>query len=249
MVPNKYLMRLSRIFTDQTLTPGGEVTLDKSASQHLLKVLRLKSGAELRLFNGLGGEYAATLLGESGKQAQVKVSEFYDADLESPLHIQLVIAISRGDRMDWVMQKATELGVAAIQPLFSERTEVQLKGDRLARKQQHWQQIVISACEQCGRNTIPVVSNAIKLNDWHPDPANLNFVLHFSEKSLQDYSKPAAQKIALLIGPEGGFTVTEIDRLISDGCKPLTLGPRVLRTETAPLAAISILQSFWGDLS
>ena len=242
-------MRLSRIFTDQPLSPGCAVTLDKAASQHLLKVLRLKPGAELRLFNGLGGEYAATLLGESGKQAQVKISEFHDIDLESPLHIQLVIAISRGDRMDWAMQKATELGVTSIQPLFSERTEVQLKGDRLARKQQHWQQIVISACEQCGRNTIPVVSNVIKLSDWRPDPANLNFVLHFSQKSLQDYSQPAVQKVALLIGPEGGFTAAEIDRLINDGCQPLTLGPRVLRTETAPLAAISIVQSLWGDLS
>ncbi|MCB1667047.1 MAG: 16S rRNA (uracil(1498)-N(3))-methyltransferase [Porticoccaceae bacterium] len=240
-------MREVRVYTCQPLSSGEDVILDPMASRHLT-VLRLKPGSQITLFNGNGGEYAARLTETGSKTHRLAVGEFDDRKTESPLATHMGIGISRGDRMDMVVQKATELGIQKITPLYTERTEVKLKGDRVDKKMRHWQQIVISACEQCGRNTLPELAQPQPLQDWLDSPAGLKFVLHHrSEKSLNSYTE-TPDSIALLVGPEGGLSKQEIDAAQQAGFKPLTLGPRVMRTETAPLAAISIFQFLWGDM-
>jgi 16S rRNA (uracil1498-N3)-methyltransferase len=209
----------------------------------------MNSGQLVTLFNGQGGEYTAELVEAKKGKATVTINSFNQVDRESSLSIHLAIGISRGERMDWIVQKATELGVSEITPLFTERCEVKLSGDRLDKKVGHWQQVAISACEQSQRNRIPSVNTPIKLEQWQQDcEASLKLVLHHrTEKSLGDMLAPSAE-IALLIGPEGGLSEREIEQAISLDFSSLALGPRVLRTETAPLAAISILQSLWGDM-
>ncbi len=240
-------MRIPRIYTSQKLSASATITLEEAPSRHIAKVLRMQAGRELVLFNGSGGEYRATIGEVSKKSVQVQLTDFCEQDRQSPLAVELAIGMSRGERMDWVIQKATELGVTAITPLFSERTEVKLSGERLVKKQQHWHQVAISACEQCQRNILPSINPAQQLDDWlSTTEAELKLVLHHrSDKSLQDHRQP--QSLALLIGPEGGLSSDEITRAEGKGFQPLTLGPRVLRTETAPLAAISLAQLLWGD--
>lgn len=241
-------MRIPRIYTDQTLQAQAEIELDDNASHYVSKVLRMQAGRELVLFNGRGGEYAATIADAGKKTVRVVVSAFADTERESPLAVHLGIGVSRGERMDWVLQKATELGVTRITPLFTERTEVKLTGPRLEKKQQHWQQILISACEQCQRNTLPELAPAERLDLWLPGVTeSARFVLHHrTDVSLGDTAKPDA--VALIIGPEGGLSADEIQLAEQHRFQPLALGPRVLRTETAPIAAISVLQYLWGDL-
>lgn len=242
-------MRIPRIFTEQSLQTGSDIELDENASRHVGKVLRMQAGRELVLFDGRGGEYTATITDVGKKVVCVAINEFHDVERESPLAIHLGIGISRGERMDWVLQKATELGVARITPLFTERTEVKLTGPRLEKKQQHWQQILVSACEQCQRNTLPQLQTAQRIDDWWPDVTETSrFVLHHrTDVSLSATEKPAS--VALVIGPEGGLSDVEIQRAQQHEFQPLALGPRVFRTETAPIAAISVLQYLWGDLS
>lgn len=241
-------MRIPRIFTHQTLTSDLKIDLDENASRHIAKVLRMEVGRDLTLFNGKGGEYPSTIIDVGKKIVRVEVGEFSPQDRQSPLPIHLGIGISRGERFDYVLQKATELGVSRITPLFTERTEVKLAGPRLEKKWQHWQQVIISSCEQCQRNLVPELNPAMKLDEWlpHVDEA-ARFVLHHrSEISLSETQAP--KSVALVIGPEGGLSETEIVGCGSQGFQSLTLGPRVFRTETAPLAAISIMQYLWGDL-
>ncbi|MBU3068460.1 16S rRNA (uracil(1498)-N(3))-methyltransferase [Aestuariicella sp. G3-2] len=242
-------MRIPRIFTEQSLQAGSDIELDENASRHVGKVLRMQAGRELILFDGRGGEYTATITDVGKKVVRVAISEFHDVERESPLAIHLGIGISRGERMDWVLQKATELGVTRITPLFTERTEVKLTGPRLEKKRQHWQQILVSACEQCQRNTLPQLQTAQRFDDWLPDVTETSrFVLHHrTDVSLSATEKPAS--VALVIGPEGGLSDVEIQRAQQHQFQPLALGPRVFRTETAPIAAISVLQYLWGDLS
>ncbi|UTW44569.1 16S rRNA (uracil(1498)-N(3))-methyltransferase [bacterium SCSIO 12696] len=241
-------MRISRIYIDQPLSAGEEVLLNPEAARHLVTVLRAKVGAELVLFNGRGGEYRATLTEAASKKTVVRVESFDDVDRCSPLPIHLGIGLSRGDRFDWVIQKSTELGISEITPLYTERCEVKLKGDRTEKKLRHWQQVAISACEQCQQNRVPVIHPPITLQRWLADTeATQKFVLHHrSEKALRDYSD-TPRSVALAIGPEGGLSEFEIQTCHDSGFQNLTLGPRVLRTETAPLAAISLLQFQWGD--
>lgn len=241
-------MRIPRIYTPQVLVSGQTLQLDEGPSHHIGKVLRMQPGRELVLFNGDGGEYTATITEVGKRQVAVNISGFSAGDRESPLHIELAIGISRGERMDWVLQKATELGVSKITPLFTERTEVKLKGDRQDKKSDHWQQIVISACEQCQRNRLPAISAPLSLQEFLPAViAEHKYVLHHrTEKSLASQQPPAS--ICLLIGPEGGLSELEIQQAEAAGFNALALGPRVFRTETAPIAAISVLQYLWGDL-
>jgi 16S rRNA (uracil1498-N3)-methyltransferase len=241
-------MRIPRIFTSQPLASQATIVLDEKASHHLHKVLRMQEGRELTVFNGQGGEYPAVITTIQKKQLALQLGEHLAVERESPLHLELAIGISRGDRMDWVLQKATEMGVSKITPLFTARTEVHLSGERLAKKQQHWQQIITSACEQCQRNRLPELSAAQDLSSWLAScTSELRFVLH--HRDSQGLSKTLnADQVALLIGPEGGLTETEIEEAQAAGCAPLTLGPRVLRTETAPLVAISLVQFLWGDI-
>jgi len=184
------------------------------------------------------------------KHLQVTLQKFDDCEHESPLTIHLGIGISRGEKMDLIIQKATELGVASISPLFTDRTEVKLKGERAEKKLRHWRQVAISACEQCRRNRLPRIAEPHLLDNWQKNvESDIKLVLHHRcQASLADMRSQAPASIALLIGPEGGLSTEEIALAEEDGFQPLALGPRVLRTETAPLAAISILQSLWGDM-
>lgn len=241
-------MRITRIFTDTVLSANSTVELDKDAARHLVTVLRMVAGDGVTLFNGEGGEYPGEIVTASPKAVTVRTGEFHPEDRESPLKTLLGIGISRGERFEWVLQKAAELGVTEIFPLYTERTEVKLKGDREDRKQQRWQQVIISACEQCGRNRLPVLHEPRKLSEFLLVAADLRVVLHHrSNLSLKSLASLTPASVALLIGPEGGLSAVEIEQGFTNGFQPLTLGPRVFRTETAPLAALSIFQSLWGD--
>jgi 16S rRNA (uracil1498-N3)-methyltransferase len=245
----EFAMRVPRVFTDQPLQAGSTVTLEEAPSRHLAKVLRMTPGRELILFNGQGGEFTATLTELGKKTVEATLDAFTAEDRESPLDLELAIGLSRGDRMDWVIQKATELGATRITPLFTERTEVKLKGDRLEKKWEHWRQVIISACEQCQRNRLPTLAQPQALADWlaaERTAGTRRFVLHHRDsKGLP--AQEALTHVSLLVGPEGGLSEEEIEQARAFGCEPLTLGPRVMRTETAPVAAISLAQYLWGD--
>lgn len=243
-------MRIPRIYTPQPLHTGTRIPLDENAFSHAVRVLRLASGDALTLFNGQGGEYAAVLIEVNRKQAIAEIQGFNNHEAESALNISLGQCISRGEKMDYTIQKAVELGVTAITPLFSERCGVRLDTERMERKLEHWQAIVIGACEQCGRNRIPIVHPPQTLGDWLTAcPPGLHLVLSpTATATLHDLSVPAAP-LALLLGPEGGLTDAEIDAAIQSGFSGIRLGPRVLRTETAAVATLSAIQTLWGDLS
>ncbi|MEH6634998.1 MAG: 16S rRNA (uracil(1498)-N(3))-methyltransferase [Halioglobus sp.] len=241
-------MRIPRIFTAQELRENTRMQLESGASAHIARALRMRQGDKLILFNGNGGEYPAAIAAIDKKSVAVITATHRDQERESELQIHLGIAISRGERMDWIVQKATELGVTALTPLLTERTEVKLSADRASKKIQHWQQIAISACEQCGRNYLPSVQPLQHVASWlsHTE-AQRKFVLHHKAEGIGPASdKPAS--VALLVGPEGGLSSGEIEAAENAGYHSLRLGPRVLRTETAPLAAIAILQAHWGDM-
>jgi 16S rRNA (uracil1498-N3)-methyltransferase len=241
-------MRIPRVFTPQALAEHRLFELAEPQSHYLSKVLRMQAGRELILFNGEGGEYAAVITEVHKKHITVTTQDFNPENRQSPLQLELAIGVSRGERMDWVLQKATELGVTKITPLMTERTEVKLKGERADKKVEHWQQIIISACEQCQRNILPQLAEPMNYGDWVEQcDAEFKFVLHHRDsKGLPQTDQ--AGSIALLIGPEGGLDENEIEQALARQFAPLTLGPRVLRTETAPIAAISLVQYLWGDL-
>ncbi|PLW83522.1 16S rRNA (uracil(1498)-N(3))-methyltransferase [Kineobactrum sediminis] len=241
-------MRIPRIYTPQMLTAGSELALEPGASQHLGKALRMGPGDVLLLFDGSGSQYSARIVAVSKKQVTVQLMEQQPGTMDSPLWVHLGIGISRGERMDWVMQKATELGVGAITPLYTERTEVRLRGERESRKLGHWQQVIISACEQSGRSTLPTLHPPTNLDSWLGGcEEERRFVLHHRATSKpRGADEPGT--VCLLVGPEGGLSELEIDAAGHAGFEALTLGPRILRTETAPLAALAILQARWGDM-
>lgn len=240
-------MRIPRVFTHQALTPNSTLALSESQSHYLSKVLRMQAGRELILFNGEGGEYSAEIAAVHKKHVDVSVKDFSPENRQSHLQLELAIGVSRGERMDWVLQKATELGVTKITPLMTDRTEVKLGGERADKKMEHWQQILISACEQCQRNLLPELSEPRNFSEWIDEcNAELKFVLHHRDNKGLPQNK-STQSVALLIGPEGGLDDDEIAQAITQKFSPLTLGPRVLRTETAPVAAISLVQYLWGD--
>lgn len=241
-------MRIPRIHTGQVLQAESSFDLEPGPSQHLARALRMQVGDALILFDGRGGEYPATISALGKKQVSITTGAHSDREVESPIAIHLGIAISRGDRMDWVVQKATELGVSAITPLLTERTEVKLKGERADKKIAHWQQVATSACEQCGRNRIPELNPLATVAAWLPGcDQDVRLVLHH-RATTETTEPPSPHSAALLIGPEGGLSESEIALAESNGFRSLQMGPRVLRTETAPLAAITLLQARWGDL-
>lgn len=241
-------MRIPRIYVAELQADQAELALNAATSHYLCTVLRLAAGRELLAFDGRGHECAATLIHAHKKQAVIQVQGLVARNRESPLATSLGIGLSRGERFDWVLQKATELGATSITPLFTERTEVRLEGARLAKKTEQWQQIIIAACEQCQRNTLPELHSACDIADFCTAPAPaLKLVLHHrSEQLLRQH--PTPQAVTLLVGPEGGLTESEIAFACANGFQPLTLGPRVLRTETAPVAALAAVQLLWGDL-
>lgn len=245
-------MRIPRIHQPGPLAAGEIVELDGQAAVHLTRVLRLRAGDPLVLFNGEGGEFAARLLEAGRRSARIEVGEFTERERESPLELVLAQGVSRGERMDYTVQKAVELGVSRIVPLAAERTTVNLDGERRDKRLAHWQGVVVAACEQSGRNRVPVVEPVRGLAEWlreAPGSAGLKLVLHHrAEQSLAGLPRPHGP-VTLLIGPEGGLSEAEIELAIGHGFRPLRLGPRVLRTETAAVAAMAVLQWVWGDCS
>jgi 16S rRNA (uracil1498-N3)-methyltransferase len=240
-------MRITRIYTTQKLHSNVLVELEPGPSHHLARVLRLGVGDALTLFNGSGGEYPGEITAVNKQHVKVMTGALLHKECESPLEIHLGIAVSRGERMDWIVQKSTELGVTSVTPLSSEHSGVKLAGDRADKKILHWQQIAISACEQSGRNRPPIIHPLQPLNLWLASTiAERKFVLHHRADRTGAGSVPAS--IALLVGPEGGLSESEIEAAAQAGYTALRLGPRVLRTETAPLAAIACLQGWWGDM-
>ncbi len=242
-------MRVSRFYTQQQLADRKTVELDEQTSHYICRVLRLKTGLPLILFNGDGHDYHAVLDRAGAKQACVNILRAEQTSRESGLHITLGQGISRGERMDFVLQKSVELGVNAITPLWTGHSQVQLHGRRLEKRLSHWQGVVRSACEQSGRSVLPELGSACLLSDWcTKSNAPLQLVLDpGADISLGELAP--ANRIRILIGPEGGLDAGETELAVSAGFKRVRLGPRVLRTETAALAAISAVQTLWGDLA
>jgi 16S rRNA (uracil1498-N3)-methyltransferase len=242
-------MRIPRIYTPSSLQSGATIELDENAFSHAVRVLRLTDGAPLILFNGAGGEYEAVLCDVQKKRASATVGAHSTRECESPLHIMLGQCISRGEKMDYTIQKAVELGVTEIVPLFSERCGVKLDQERSDKRMQHWQSTIISACEQSGRNHIPLLHMPLSLEQWFKNiEASCKLVLDpTANHSLTQLPKPE-KNVALLIGPEGGLSDAEINQSIKSGFTGIRLGPRILRTETAGLVVLSSVQQLWGDL-
>jgi 16S rRNA (uracil1498-N3)-methyltransferase len=241
-------MRTPRIFTDSPLATGGQCELDDNAAQHVGRVLRMQAGQALVLFNGDGKDYTATITESGKKRVAVAVEDAEQNLTESNLEIVLGQALSKGDRMDYAVQKAVEMGVTRIVPLSTERCDVKLKGDREDKRLRHWRQIAISAAEQCGRARVPEIHPVMALPDWfsHTGDCDLRLVLHHrTEQSLGSLAQPS--RVALMIGPEGGLSQDEIIAAEATGFIPVALGPRVLRTETAPVAVMALCQWLWGD--
>ena len=239
----------TRLYCDLPLSPGAEVALPEAAARHAVTVLRLQVGDTLHLFNGEGGEYGASLVAVNKRETRARLLEFDATERESPLDITLALGISAGERMDYSLQKATELGVSAIQPLATERSLVKLAGERADKRLQHWQHVVIAACEQCGRNRVPAVAPVQKLFGYLAEVDRSKRLLLLSPDANTPLKQVApAAGVILLIGAEGGLAPAEYQAAEASGFEPVTLGPRILRTETAPVAALAVLQALWGDL-
>lgn len=242
-------MRVPRIYHPTPLSAQQQINLCDSAARHVARVLRLNVGNELILFDGKGGEYPSIITGLDKRNVQVECGMRIDREPESPLVITLAQGISRGDRMDYTIQKAVELGVNRIVPLSTERSVVNLKGDRLEKKMQHWLGIIISACEQCGRNTLPKLTPLYDLKQWiQVETAGSALILDHRASSGISTLKIKDNQCTLLVGPEGGLSEQEREMAIAQGYQGIRLGPRILRTETAALTALAGIQSRWGDL-
>lgn len=237
-----------RIYVEAELTLGANLPLDENNFAHLIRVLRMNEGDAIRVFNGSGLEYAARLAEVSKKSASFVITELLSEEAPALLHLHLGQVISKGERMDFTIQKATELGISEITPLVSERCDVRLKGERQDKKLEHWQKIAISASQQSGRNRVPVIHPVQTLEEWlAARNEQIKLVLHpHQQQPLSQYDQP--QSVALLVGPEGGFSEAEVAHTLAQGFDGLKLGPRILRTETAALVALSVLQFQWGDL-
>ncbi len=283
-------MRLTRVYVDAAVAPGARLLVGGSAANHIARVLRLRSGDALTVFNGSGGEFAACIEDIQKDTVALSVQERRPFDRESPLPLTLAQGISRGERMDWVVQKATELGTTRIVPVFTKRSVVRLDEKQAGRKLQHWRAIAVAACEQCGRNRIPELAEPL---DFYELLASANSAVtasgHLgtagaasagsathpsSERAMRARSNPTASVdagavrilltpsgdtrlddlegvgagIVVLIGPEGGLEDIEQEAALAAGYKAVRMGPRVLRTETAAIAALTIIQHHFGDL-
>ena len=238
-------MRLSRFFIDAPLSLG-QHELPEAQAHYIGRVLRHAAGDAVQLFDGSGQEYLGELIEVGKKAVRVELREQLAGQAESPLRIHLGQGLSRGERMDWAIQKATELGVGEITPIVSERCEVRLKDERADKRLAHWRQVAISACEQCGRSVLPVIHAPVSLVEWQAHvQAELKLVLHPVAAPLESHARP--HSLAFLIGPEGGLSEAEVEQAKAAGFHAARLGPRVLRTETAPVVALAVAQQLWGD--
>ncbi|CAM4442745.1 MAG: Ribosomal RNA small subunit methyltransferase E [Legionellaceae bacterium] len=242
-------MVLPRIYESCVIAINEKITLGESASHHLSHVLRMAMGDSLIIFNGSGGEYLAQIDAIHKKAVTVLIKNYNKENRESFLKIHLVQAITRSEKMDFVLQKAVELGVSEFTPIFTERVNIKLPNDRLQKRIQHWQGVIISACEQSGRTIIPTLNKPLHYQDWlKTTTIDRGFILHpFAKEKLGNLSIEK-EVVTVIIGPEGGLSDAEISLAEEKGLHRLNLGPRILRTETAPLAAITALQCFYGDM-
>ena len=243
-------MSQSRLFSPLQLRANAELSLGGERARYVGRVLRLRPGDALTVFDGNGGEYAATVGKVTKQELQLSVGEHSSPNTESPFKIRLVQGISRGDRMDFVVQKATELGVHRISPVITDHSVVRLEPERAAKRHAHWRKIAQSACEQCRRNIVPAIDAPRSLIDWFADNADsdtLQIILRADAQDAMPAIDPRGNDISILIGPEGGFSEAEYERATVAGLQAVKLGPRVMRTETAALVALSIAQSSWGD--
>ena len=250
-------MRSTRIYVDSGLRPGQELLLPPESSTHLLRVLRLRPGSALTLFNGRGGEHEARLAGPAaGSRARLQIGEHRAIERESPLQLTLLQGIARGERMDLIVQKATELGVQRIVPVRCEFSVVRLDAAKLPLRLGHWRAVAIAACEQCGRNRLPQLDPPLDLaaacaamSAAEGEPAGIRLMLHPGAGESLAALAAGARSVALLVGPEGGLSEAEQRLALQSGFRACGLGPRVLRTETAPLAALAALQALAGDFA
>ena len=242
-------MTIPRIHCEQTLGPGAQFALAADAAQHVSKALRLKTGDAITVFDGRGGEYEAILTRMDRERVDVKVGAFRDVEREPRVAAGLVQGLPEADKMDWIIQKAVELGAAWIQPLVCDRSVVKLSGERAGRRAAHWQRVAVAACEQCGRNRVPEVRPILAFQAWIAQPSSAaRWTLSPQGQPLAELAAPDGP-LELLVGPEGGLSEREHDLAASRGFIPVRLGPRVLRAETAPLAALAAIHARWGDFA
>lgn len=244
-------MRAVRLYMERHLAPHDEIRLDEATRHHAVNVLHLHRNSPLTLFNGDGHDYACVILALNRKDAVVKVTGQKRLSSESALATHLVVGVSKSLHIDYAIQKAVEAGVTNLHPVITQRTVVKLSSESRANKRRHWQRIITSACEQCGRAVLPTLHDVIDLPDLQAlDDAERGFVLDTeSDKALADFGHERLTTCWLLVGPEGGLTQNEVNEIRQKGYQGASLGPRVLRTETAAASAIICAQLLWGDLS
>lgn len=244
-------MHQTRIFVRDDLAPNTELQLGAELTRYLGRALRLKAGDHVTVFNGEGGEFAATIANIAKSTSVLSIGERRDTTTESSLKLHLVQGVSRGERMDFVVQKATELGIKRLSPVLTDYGVVKLDASRAAKRRDHWQKIAESACEQCGRTRPPLIDTPMPLKNWfgsRSKDADVDLILSpDAHTSLALISAPA-KKICLMVGPEGGFSDGEYEDAEVAGCQAVRIGPRILRTETAAVAAITLAQVLWGDM-
>lgn len=242
---------MTRIHLPAALAAGDETELPPGAARRIARVLRMRAGERVTAFDGAGREYAAVITRVDRRAVRIRVESVRPVDRESPLAVTLAQGVSRGERMDYTVQKAVELGVARVEPVLTGRGVVRLDRARGREKAAHWQAIAAGACEQCGRNRVPEVALPVAFGEWlarrREGPATPGLLLDPARGArLRELAAPAAG-VTLLAGPEGGLTEAERDAALAAGCAAVRLGPRVLRTETAALAALAAMQALWGD--
>ena len=236
-----------RFYIDAPLRAGSVCTLSEDAAHHAIHVLRLRAGEEITVFNGRGGEFAARIVSIQRLKIAVDLLHRREIERESPLRVTLVQGVSAGDKMDSTLRKAVELGVAEVQPVLAARSVARPKGERAEGRRAHWQKVMIAACEQCGRNRIPEVHALIALSNYRPSGTAMRILLSpLAQQPLSELSLPGSEFV-VAAGPEAGFTSEEEAALVSSGFVPALLGPRVLRTETAAVAALAALSALRGD--
>ena len=243
-------MRVPRVFIDQKVVPGDSIFLSIDKTHHILHVLRLHVGDQVKLFNNSGFEFIAKIIEVKKKAIRVEVGESSQCENESPLEIALYLAVSRGPHMDFSIQKAVELGVKVIIPIISEFSNVKLMGNRVDNKVTHWEKIIIGAAEQCGRNTLVELQSPMTFNESiNLDNGSKKLILHPGVGQTMSKINIKNNKLVLMIGPEGGFSDAELQKALDNNYIPVNLGPRILRTETAVVCSLSNAQQLWGDLN
>jgi 16S rRNA (uracil1498-N3)-methyltransferase len=244
-------MRIARLYTPQVFIQGEELAITGQTAHHVVHVLRIRCGSPVQVFDGKGCEHRAIIKTIKHSEIVLEIAEAIAALPESSLDITLLQGIARNDRMDLILQKAVELGVKTIQPLWTQRSQGHLKGSRLEKRCNHWHGVIISACEQCGRATMPHLGTAMNYTEWLPakDTGGLRFLLQPDSTAGLGVLEPPNDKIYVLVGPEGGLNTDEQMLAKSAGFIGIHLGPRILRTETAALAVLAGMQALWGDFS